>query len=85
MQEPAKPGVERLATTLPVVLPVLVIIGAIFLANLPAAQPPQANIDPGAEPLPIEWISALALSRRGVARFVLSRALVLGGCISYAL
>ena len=96
MQEPAASRVERLATTLTVVLPVLVIIGAIILGNLPAAQPPQVSLDPDAEPLPpyfhlllvpllIAWIGALALSRRGIARFLSSRALVLGGFISYSL
>ncbi len=96
MTEPAKPRVERLATTLSVVLPVLVIIGAIVLSNIPAAQPPQVNLDPDAEPLPpyfhlllvpllIAWIGALALSRRGIARLLSSRALVLGGFISYSL
>ena len=96
MQEPAAPRVERLATTLSVVLPVLVIAGAIALGNLPAAQPPQVNLNPDAEPLPpyfhlllvpllIAWIGALALSRRGIARFLSSRALVLGGFISYSL
>ena len=36
-------------------------------------------------PLLIAWIGALALSRRGLARFLSTRALVLGGFISYSL
>lgn len=96
MQEPASPRVERIASILAVVLPVLVVAGAVFLANLPAAQPPQVTVDADAEPLPpyfhlllvpllIAWIGALALSRRGLARFLSTRALVLGGFISYSL
>ncbi len=96
MQEPARPRVERLATTMSVVLPMLVIAGAIVLGNLPAAQPPQITIDGDAEPLPpyfhlllvpllIAWIGALALSRRGLARWLSTRTLVLGGFISYSL
>ena len=59
---------------------------------------PDAAADPGArvEPLPpyfhlllvpllIAWIGALALSRRGLARFLSTRTLVLGGFISYSL
>ena len=93
---PAKPSVERAATWLSVILPILVIAGAIFLGNLPAAQPPQVTIDGDAEPLPpyfhlllvpllIAWIGSLALSRRGLARFLSTRTLVLGGFISYSL
>ena len=96
MQEDASPRVERTASVLAVVLPVLVVAGAIILSNIPAAQPPQVAIDGDAEPLPpyfhlllvpllIAWIGALALSRRGIARFLSSRALVLGGFISYSL
>ena len=36
-------------------------------------------------PLLIAWIAALALSRRGLSRFLSTRALVLGGFISYSL
>lgn len=96
MQEDASPRVERTASVLAVVLPILVVAGAIILSNIPAAQPPQVAIDGDAEPLPpyfhlllvpllIAWIGALALSRRGIARFLSSRALVLGGFISYSL
>jgi peptidoglycan/LPS O-acetylase OafA/YrhL len=91
-----RPRVEKLATTLSAVLPILVIVGAVILGNLPAAQPPQTNLGIDAEPLPpyyhlllvpllIIWIGALALSRRGLARTLGTRTLVLGGFISYSL
>jgi peptidoglycan/LPS O-acetylase OafA/YrhL len=96
MTEPASPRVERTASVLAVVLPVLVVVGAVILANLPAAQPPGRVVDGDAEPLPpyfhlllvpllVAWIGALALSRRGLARGLSTRALVLGGFISYSL
>ena len=91
-----RPRVEKLATTLSAVLPLLVIAGAVILGNLPAAQPPQTNLGIDAEPLPpyfhlllvpllIIWIGALALSRHGLARTLGTRTLVLGGFISYSL
>jgi len=91
-----RPRVEKLATTLSAVMPLLVIAGAVILSNLPAAQPPQTNIGIDAEPLPpyfhlllvpllIIWIGALALSRHGLARTLGTRTLVLGGFISYSL
>jgi peptidoglycan/LPS O-acetylase OafA/YrhL len=91
-----RPRVERLATTLSAVMPLLVIAGAVFLGNLPAAQPLQTNLGVDAEPLPpyyhlllvpllIIWIGSLALSRRGLARTLGTRTLVLGGFISYSL
>ncbi len=57
---------------------------------------PPSGLDGDVEPLPpyyhlllvpllICWIGALALSRRGIARFLSTRALVLGGFISYSL
>ena len=96
LSEPASPRVERAASILAVVLPILVVAAAIFLGQLPSAQPPQITIDGDAEPFPpyyhllivpllIAWIGSLALSRRGVARFLSTRALVLGGFISYSL
>jgi peptidoglycan/LPS O-acetylase OafA/YrhL len=96
LSEPAAPKVERTASVLAVVLPLIVVAGAIFLANLPAAQPPQVTIGADAEPFPpyfhlllvpvlIAWIGSLALSRRGLTRFLSTRALVLGGFISYSL
>ncbi len=90
------PLVERLATVLSVVLPLLVVAGSVLLANLPAAQPPARVLAEDAEPLPpffhlllvpllVAWIGALALSRRGLARWLSAGALILGGFISYSL
>ena len=92
-----RPRVERLATTLSVVMPVLIVLGSIVLTRVPALQPPlPADASADAEgvppfghlwlvPLLIVWIGALALSRRGVARWLSTRTLVLGGFISYSL
>jgi len=96
LSEPASPQVERTASVLAVALPIVVIAGAIFLGNLPAAQPPQLDLSGDAEPFPpyfhlllvpvlIAWIGSLALSRRGLSRFLSTKALVLGGFISYSL
>ena len=74
----------------------MVILGAVLLGNLPAAQPPQSSINPDGEPLPpyfhlllvpllIAWLGALALSRGGLTRALATRTLVLGGFISYSL
>jgi peptidoglycan/LPS O-acetylase OafA/YrhL len=90
------PLVERIATVLSVMLPLLVVAGAVFLANLPAAQPPARTLAADAEPLPpyfhlllvpllVAWIGALALSRRGLARWLATSTLILGGFISYSL
>jgi peptidoglycan/LPS O-acetylase OafA/YrhL len=91
-----RPRVERIATTLSVVLPVLVVLGAIFLGQWGPAQAGDVDLNGDVEPLPpyyhlllvpllIAWIGALALSRRGLARFLSTRTLVLGGFISYSL
>lgn len=96
LSEPAPPRIERTATVLAIVLPLLVVAGAVFLGQWPNAQPPAVSLNGDAEPLPpyfhlllvpllIAWIGALALSRRGLARFLSTRALVLGGFISYSL
>lgn len=97
LSEPAAPSIERTASVLAVVLPLLVVAGAVFLGTWGPAQPPMPNgLDGDAEPLPpyyhlllvpllILWIGALALSRRGLARFLSTPALVLGGFISYSL
>lgn len=89
--------VERIATWLSVLLPLAVIAGAIVLGSWSAAQPPApVGASADAEPLPpyyhlllvpllIAWIGALALSRRGLSRALSTRALVLGGFISYSL
>lgn len=89
-------GIERAASWLAVVLPALVVVGAIALGELPAAQPGQGSLNGGGEayppyfhlllvPLLIAWIGALAVSRHGVARFLSTRVVVLGGFISYSL
>jgi len=91
-----RPSVERVASMLAVALPVLVIAGAIFLGQWGPAQAGEISLDGDVEPLPpyyhlllvpllIAWIGALALSRRGLSRFLSTRALVLGGFISYSL
>jgi peptidoglycan/LPS O-acetylase OafA/YrhL len=90
------PQVERIATAASFILPALVIAGAVILANLQAAQPPARVLAEDAEPLPpffhlllvpllIAWIGALALSRRGLARWLATSTLILGGFISYSL
>lgn len=93
---PPKARVERLATTISVAMPIIVILGATFLARWPAAQHPSLVTDPEAEPLPpyfhlwlvpflIVWIGALAVSRRGQARWLSTDKVVLGGLISYSM
>lgn len=90
------PRVERTAMWLSALLPLAVVAGSVFLARLPAAQPPANAMNPDAEPLPpyfhltlvpllIAWIGALALAQGGMARALSTRALVLGGFISYSL
>jgi len=90
------PRVERVAMWLPPLLPLAVVAGSVFLARLPAAQPPANAMNPDAEPLPpyfhltlvpllIAWIGTLALAQGGVARALSTRALVLGGFVSYSL
>jgi len=92
----ATPRVERLATTVSVAMPVLVVAGAVFLGNWTAAQSPITLSDPDAEPLPpffhlwlvpplIIWIGALALSQRGQAKWLSTEWVVLGGVVSYSL
>jgi peptidoglycan/LPS O-acetylase OafA/YrhL len=96
LSEPATPRVELVASVLSVVLPLAVVAGAVFLGHWGPAQPPQIAIDGDVEPLPpyyhlllvpllIAWIGSLALSRRGLARFLSTKTLVLGGFISYSL
>jgi len=90
------PRVERLATGLSFLLPIVVVGGAVFLSNLSIAQPPLRNLAEDAEPLPpyfhlllvpflIAWIGSLALARHGMARWFSTSTLVLGGFISYSL
>ena len=87
---------QRLADVLGFVLPIAVIAGATLLGLLPVAQPPSNALNPDAEPLPpyfhlllvpllIAWIGALSVARRGMARWLATPVLVLGGFISYSL
>ena len=91
-----RPRVERLATTVSVLMPIIVIAGAVFLGRWVAAQPEILITDPDAEPLPpffhlwlvpplIVWIGALALSQRGQVKWLSSETMVLGGLISYSM
>ncbi len=88
--------VERLATTLSVVMPTVVVLGCVFLSRATFAAPPVVSLSADAEPLPpffhlelvpflVVWIGALALSRRGLATWLSTDRLVLGGFISYSL
>ncbi|MFM8352597.1 MAG: acyltransferase family protein, partial [Actinomycetales bacterium] len=47
-----RPRVERLATTVSVLMPVLIVAGAVFLGRWSGAQSPITLNDPEAEPLP---------------------------------
>ncbi|MHC8495393.1 MAG: acyltransferase family protein [Actinomycetes bacterium] len=87
---------ERLATTVSVAMPLVVIAGATFLGRWSGAQSEILLIDPDAEPLPpffhlwlvpplIVWIGALALSKSGQVKFLSRETVVLGGLISYSL
>jgi peptidoglycan/LPS O-acetylase OafA/YrhL len=91
-----RPGVERTATVVSVLMPLMVVAGAVFLGRWATAQSPITLSDPEAEPLPpyfhlwlvpplIVWIGALALSRRGQARWLATDTLILGGVVSYSL
>ena len=89
--------VQKLATTLSIVCPTIVVLGCIVLNRVAAFQPPlPENVSADAEALPpyyhlwlvpflIVWIGALALSRTGLAKFLSTDRLVLGGFISYSL
>lgn len=91
-----RPSVERTATVVSVLMPLMVVAGAVFLGRWTTAQSPITLSDPEAEPLPpyfhlwlvpplIVWIGALALSRRGQARWLATDTLILGGVVSYSL
>ena len=79
------------------VCPIIVVAGCIVLNRVASFQPPvPVNASADAEALPpyyhlwlvpflIIWIGALALSRRGLANFLSTPRLVLGGFISYSL
>jgi peptidoglycan/LPS O-acetylase OafA/YrhL len=90
------PTVQRVAGIMSFVLPIAVIAGTVILGQLSIAQPPLRNLAEDAEPLPpyfhlllvpflIVWIGSLALARHGMARWLSTSSLVLGGFISYSL
>jgi peptidoglycan/LPS O-acetylase OafA/YrhL len=93
-----KERVQRLATTLAVVVPIVVVALAFVLGNLPALQwtvsdlpdtPNAADLPPkyhlSLVPLLVLWIGALALTTRGPSSFLSRPKLLLGGFISYSL
>ena len=93
-----RPRVERLATTLSVALPILIVAASVVLGHIPGLQwggegfedtPNVADLPPKWHlllvPLLILWIGVLALSHRGVSRFLATDRLVLGGFISFSL
>ncbi len=93
-----RPRVERLATTLSVVLPLVVVGAALLLGHIGALQwtvsdlpdtPNAADLPPKYHlvlvPVLIAWIGALALTSRGPSRWLSTDRLVLGGFISFSL
>jgi peptidoglycan/LPS O-acetylase OafA/YrhL len=90
--------VQRLATTLSVAIPIVVVALAYLLGNLPGLQwtvsdlpdtPNAADLPPKLHltlvPLLVLWIGALALTTRGPSSFLSRPRLLLGGFISYSL
>lgn len=87
----------RWAGNLAWLLPLAVAGGALVLGTWPAAQPPSRTSTATAiealppyyhlllVPLLIAWIAALALSSGRVSRLLATRAVVLGGLVSYSL
>jgi peptidoglycan/LPS O-acetylase OafA/YrhL len=93
-----KPRVERLATTLSVAIPVVIVLTALGLGHIGALQwsvsdlpdtPNAADLPPKYHlilvPLLIAWIGALALTSRGPSKYLSTDRLVLGGFISFSL
>jgi peptidoglycan/LPS O-acetylase OafA/YrhL len=84
-----KRRVERLATTLSVLLPVLLLVFSLILGHVPGLQWSDPNFPPRMHlalvPLLAMWIGTLALSRHGLAKWLASDRLVLGGFISFSL
>jgi len=96
--EGPRPRVERLATTLTILFPVLVVVVALVLGHVGALQWSVSDLPdtPNAADLPpkyhlvlvpplIAWIGALALTSRGPSRFLSTERLILGGFISFSL
>jgi peptidoglycan/LPS O-acetylase OafA/YrhL len=96
--EGPRPRAERLATTLTIVFPVLVIGAALVLGHVGALQWSVSDLPdtPNAADLPpkyhlilvpplIAWIGALALTSRGPSRVLSTERLILGGFISFSL
>jgi len=93
-----RPRVERLATTLSIALPMLIVVTAVVLGRIGALQwsvsdlpdtPNAADLPPKYHlvlvPMLILWIGALALTSRGPSKFLSTDRLVLGGFISFSL
>jgi len=96
--EGPRPRAERLATTLTIAFPVVVIVAALVLGHVGALQWSVSDLPdtPNAADLPpkyhlilvpplIAWIGALALTSRGPSRFLSTERLILGGFISFSL
>jgi len=93
-----KPRVERLATTLSIAFPVVIILFSILLGRVSGLQwstsdlpdtPNAADLPPKWHlilvPLLIAWIGSLALTNRGTSKFLSKDVLILGGFISFSL
>lgn len=93
-----RPRVERLATTLSVAVPVVIVVFAVVMGHIGSLQwtvsdlpdtPNAADLPPKYHlvvvPLLILWIGALALTRRGPSKYLSTDRLILGGFISFSL
>jgi peptidoglycan/LPS O-acetylase OafA/YrhL len=93
-----RPRVVRLATTLAVVIPVVIVVAAVAIGHVGGWQwtvsdlpdtPNAADLPPKYHlvlvPLLIAWIGSLALTDRGPARWLSTERAVLGGFISFSL
>ena len=96
--EGPRPRVERLAATLSVAIPVIIVATAFVLGRVGSLQwstsdlpdtPNAADLPPKYHlvlvPMLILWIGALALTHRGPSRFLSTDRLILGGFISFSL